>query len=63
LFIGNLVSTQLLGWFLVPWAFSRFSWWLDGSASRGARVLGYGVVIALYLVSMALYAWLLAIRG
>ena len=63
LFIGNLVSTQLLGWFLVPWVFSRFSWWLDGDAPRGARVLGYGVVVALYLVSMALYAWLLAIRG
>ena len=63
LFIGNLVSTQLLGWFLVPWVFSRFSWWLDGGASRGARVLGYGVVIALYVASMALYAWLLAIRG
>lgn len=39
------------------------SWWLDGGASRGARVLGYGVVIALYIVSMALDAWLLAIRG
>ncbi|MDQ0576764.1 antibiotic biosynthesis monooxygenase [Agromyces albus] len=63
LFIGNLVSTQLLGWFLVPWVFARFSWWLDGGASRGARVLGYGAVVTLYVVSMALYAWLLAIRG
>ncbi|WP_022884629.1 antibiotic biosynthesis monooxygenase [Glaciibacter superstes] len=63
LFIGNLVSTQLLGWVLVPWVFSRFGWWLKGGGSRGTQILGYGVVVALFIVSMAVYAWLLMIRG
>lgn len=63
LFIGNLVSTQLLGWVLVPWVFSRFGWWLKGGGSRRSQILGYVVVVALFIVSMAVYAWLLLIRG
>lgn len=59
LFIGNLVSTQLLGWWFVPAAFKAFGWWLDPKTNAG-RIGGYCVVAALYVVSMAVYALLLA---
>ncbi|TAJ48950.1 MAG: antibiotic biosynthesis monooxygenase [Herbiconiux sp.] len=63
LFVGNLVSTQLLGWFLVPWAFKRFSWWIKRNQPARVHLYGYAIVVALYAVSMAVYAWLIAIRG
>ncbi|MFB2556442.1 antibiotic biosynthesis monooxygenase [Herbiconiux liangxiaofengii] len=63
LFIGNVVSTQLLGWFFVPWAFRMFSWWVKRGIPVKTHVLGYGIVLAVYALSMALYAWLLALRG
>jgi antibiotic biosynthesis monooxygenase (ABM) superfamily enzyme len=63
LFIGNLVSTQLLGWIFVPWAFKLFSWWVKRGVPVKTHVLGYAIVIAGYAVSMALYAWLLGLRG
>ncbi len=61
LFIGNLVSTQLLGWLLVPWAFRRFKWWMRPGPLR-TQVAGYAIIVALYVVSMAVYAVLLALR-
>ena len=61
LFIGNVVSTQLLGWWLAPWAFRRFRWWLRPEPIR-TQVAGYLVIGALYAVSMAVYAGLLALR-
>lgn len=61
LFIGNVVSTQLLGWWLVPWAFRRFHWWVRARSVR-AEVAGYLIIVALYVVSMAVYAVLLALR-
>lgn len=61
LFIGNVVSTQLLGWWLVPWAFRRFRWWLRPCPAR-AQVAGYLIIGALYAVSMAAYALLLELR-
>jgi antibiotic biosynthesis monooxygenase (ABM) superfamily enzyme len=61
LFIGNLVSTQLLGWFLVPWIFRRFRWWLEPKSRRRVQVAGYLVIAALYVVSMAVFAGLLAL--
>ncbi|PJJ65386.1 antibiotic biosynthesis monooxygenase [Compostimonas suwonensis] len=60
LFIGNLVSTQLLGWLLVPWAFKRFGWWLKPRQPVRVQLLGYLVIVVLYALSMALYAWLLS---
>jgi antibiotic biosynthesis monooxygenase (ABM) superfamily enzyme len=59
LFIGNLVSTQLLGWFLVPWVFRRFSWF-RAPRSRRDSVRGFLAVAAVYAASMALYSWLLS---
>jgi antibiotic biosynthesis monooxygenase (ABM) superfamily enzyme len=63
LFIGNVVSTQLLGWFFVPWAFKLFGWWVKRNQPARVHVYGYAIVIALYIVSMAVYALLLALRG
>lgn len=61
LFIGNLFSTQVLGWWAVPWAFNRFGVWLSPECPARQNVVGFTVVTALYVVSMALYAWLLSL--
>ena len=60
LFIGNLVSTQLLGWWVVPAAFKGFGWWLAPKPGVARQIAGYALVIALYGVAMAFYAALLA---
>lgn len=60
LFVGNLVSTQLLGWWLVPAAFKVFDWWLSPTASAARQAAGYAIVTLCYILSMALYAALLA---
>ncbi|WP_363350087.1 antibiotic biosynthesis monooxygenase [Methylocystis echinoides] len=59
LFIGNLISTQLLGWWIAPWAFNKLEWWMKPDASTGWNIAGYALVILLYGASMALYAVLL----
>jgi antibiotic biosynthesis monooxygenase (ABM) superfamily enzyme len=63
LFVGNLVSTQLLGWFVVPWIFRRFQWWLNPKPGWKIQVLGLVVLAVLYAASMALYAWLIFVRS
>ncbi|MEJ0016075.1 MAG: hypothetical protein WDN25_05820 [Acetobacteraceae bacterium] len=60
LFIGNVVSTQLLGWWAVPAAFGRFGWWLAPKAGLRAQIAGYVAMAAFYVLSMAVYAGLLA---
>ena len=60
LFVGNLVSTQLLGWFLVPAAFRALDWWIKPKAALGRQIAGYALLAALYAGSMGLYALLLA---
>ncbi len=62
LFIGNVVSTQLLGWLLVPWAFRRLGWWARRDQPLRVHLAGYAIVVACYLLSMAAYAALLALR-
>ena len=59
LFIGDLVSTQLLGWFLAPAAFKAFGWWLAPDTGWRRNALGYGLLVALYATSMAVHAALL----
>jgi uncharacterized protein len=61
LFIGNLFSTQLLGWFVAPWTFKTFGWWLQ-PVPPAKKALGYIILAGLYAISMALYAWLLATK-
>jgi uncharacterized protein len=63
LFIGNVVSTQLLGWFLVPWAFRRFRWWLRRHRGWRIELAGYLVICALYAVTLGVFAWMDALRG
>ena len=60
LFVGNLFSTQLLGWLAVPVIFRLFGWWLDRKPALWKQVLGYGLLLTLYAISMAGYAWLLS---
>lgn len=60
LFIGNFVSTQLLGWWLAPLAFRAFGWWLKPQASPGRQAAGYVLLAGLYAVSMVGFALLLA---
>nr|WP_281383066.1 antibiotic biosynthesis monooxygenase [Microbulbifer rhizosphaerae] len=59
LFIGNLVSTQVLGWFLVPWALKAFEPWLAPGRSTATEVVGWAVLLVLYGLSMAGFAWIL----
>lgn len=59
LFVGNLVSTQFLGWWAVPFAFRRFGWWLAPKPGLKRDILGYGLLVALYALSMAVFAGLL----
>jgi antibiotic biosynthesis monooxygenase (ABM) superfamily enzyme len=61
LFIGNVVSTQLLGWFVAPWIFRVFAWWHKPGIGSRREVLGYVVIAVLYAASMALDALLIAL--
>lgn len=63
LFVGNFVSTQLLGWFVMPWVFKRFAWWLKPKPGWRAQVLGFSILLIVYSVSMACYAWLLSLAA
>ena len=60
LFIGNVASTQLLGWWIAPAAFRRLAWWLTPDPGLRRNLLGYGLLALIYALSMALYAALLA---
>jgi uncharacterized protein len=53
LFVGNVVSVVLLNW-LVPWASRRLNWWLQpaGQESMGNHVLGTGIVVGIYALSL-----------
>lgn len=59
LFIGNVVSVAALGWLLVPAANRLFGWWLYpvGSDPRRTSLVGAALVIGLYVVTMAVFAW------
>jgi uncharacterized protein len=57
-FVGNVVSTQLIGWWLAPTAFKLFDWWLPSTAKRQRQVAGYALLAVLYGLSMALCAFL-----
>lgn len=59
LFIGNVASTQLLGWWVAPAAFRRLSWWLAPRPGLRRDLMGYGLLAVLYGLSMAVFAALL----
>ncbi|MCX5516719.1 antibiotic biosynthesis monooxygenase [Kaistia algarum] len=60
LFIGNVASTQFLGWWIAPAAFKRLEWWLQPDPGLRRNLLGYCLLAVLYGLSMALYAGLIA---
>lgn len=59
LFVGDLVSTQLLGWWLAPAAARAFGWWLAPDGGWRTNLRGSAVLVMLYAVSMAIHAALL----
>jgi antibiotic biosynthesis monooxygenase (ABM) superfamily enzyme len=61
LFVGNFVSTQLLGWFVMPWVFKRFAWWLKPKPGWRVQLLGFAILFVVYGASLACYAWLLSL--
>jgi antibiotic biosynthesis monooxygenase (ABM) superfamily enzyme len=58
LFVGNIASTQLLGWWVAPAAFKLFDWWLPSTAPARRQIAGYALLAVLYALSMAAFAWL-----
>ncbi len=60
LFIGNVASTQVLGWWIAPAAFKALDWWIRPDPGWKRNLLGYGLLAVLYGLSMALYAGLIA---
>ncbi|MEP9376249.1 antibiotic biosynthesis monooxygenase [Aquabacter sp. CN5-332] len=63
LFVGNVVSTQILGWWAVPAIFKVFGWWLAPDPGLRRNILGYAALALLYALSMAGFAALLAWRA
>lgn len=63
LFVGNVVSTQVLGWWLLPWAMRAFRRWLEPRPGWVTELVGYGLIIVLSAAFMAVYAWLIAVIG
>jgi antibiotic biosynthesis monooxygenase (ABM) superfamily enzyme len=58
LFIGNIVSVNLLNW-LVPRSASALGWWLAPKGPSTARInlIGAGIVVAIYAVLLLVFAW------
>jgi len=63
LFVGAVASTQVLGWWLVPWAMRAFRRWLEPRPGWATELVGYAIVVVLSAAFMALYAWLIAAIG
>lgn len=59
-FIGNLLSVAALGWVLVPHANRVFGWWLRPipEGSRRTTTTGIALIVVLYALSVAVFAWL-----
>jgi uncharacterized protein len=58
LFIGNAVSTVLLGYWFTRWMSRALDWWLYPAPGAGPRVhwLGTGVVVALYALCLLAFS-------
>jgi hypothetical protein len=61
LFLGNLASTQLLGWFFVPWALKAFDPWLSTKSAPVTQLAGWAILLVLYALSMAGFAYILSL--
>jgi uncharacterized protein len=58
LFIGNIVSVNLLNW-LVPRSASYLGWWLAPKGPSRARinVIGVSIVVGIYAMLLLAFAW------
>jgi uncharacterized protein len=58
LFVGNAVSTVLLGYWFVPWMSRALGWWLYPAPAAVPRAhwLGAGVVVALYALCLLAFS-------
>ena len=55
LFIGNIFSVALTG-FMVPWVANRMGWWMFPKGNvAGANLLGAGLILAIYAVSIVVF--------
>ncbi len=61
LFLGNLFSTQIMGFYFVPWAFKQFDFWMNPKPGTSDDTKGWVIVLALYALSMALFAYILTL--
>ena len=60
IFIGNTLSVAATGFLLIPLALRAFEWWLlprPNDSSR-AEAAGIGLIVGLYALSIAVFAWL-----
>ncbi len=53
-FIGNVATTQILGWWAVPAIFKAFGWWIEPDISARSRNLGYAVIVGLLAISIGI---------
>jgi len=60
IFIGNLLSVAATGFVLIPLALRAFEWWLlpKSNDSPGVEIAGNALIIGLYALSVAVFAWL-----
>ena len=65
IFITMLISVNLLGFFLVPWASRALSWWIrpTPAVARRRTLQGSALVIAIYVVTLLVATWLVNIVG
>lgn len=61
LFIGNLFSTQVTGLWAIPVAMEWLKDWLVPHPTREAEVKGWTILLVLFVLSMALYAYLMTL--
>lgn len=61
LFLGNAVSTSILGWITVPRLMQLFSWWINPpkKLTRKYTILGTVIVIGLYILVLFI-CWLIS---
>lgn len=54
-FIGNAISVALIAWPLMPLAISCLKWWLAPKIDRRTNIFGAGIIVAVYLLEIALF--------
>jgi uncharacterized protein len=60
LFVGNLITTQLLGWWFAPVIVGLFRWWLPPGISLRRQLAGYAATVGLYVLALGAAALLTA---